>query len=247
MKKIWLFVSLIAILALGACTAPSPVQNAPQSAPLQQNSETLSRNMMVGGTGQVTLNPDVAYVYIGVQSQSEDVASSLSENNENAQAISAALSELGIAAEDIQTSSFNIYPQQQYGPEGQITSTLYVVNNTVYVTVRDLQLLGQLLDVVVRNGANSINGITFDVLDKSSAVSEARRLAIESARSQAEEMAAVAGVTLGELQHMSVYASQPVVPIYEARGGVAADASQIPLSAGQIVIRIEVSATYFIH
>ena len=66
-----------------------------------------------------------------------------------------------------------------------MTGTTYTVNNTVYVTVRDLQVLGKLLDVVVRSGANSINGITFDVVDKSRAISEARRLAVESARSQA--------------------------------------------------------------
>jgi uncharacterized protein YggE len=247
MKKIFVLFGLAFLLALSACSAPLQEQAAPQSAPQQQNSDAPVRNLMVNGSGQVTLNPDVAYVYIGVQSQSENVASALSDNNGKAQAVAAALRELGIAAEDIQTSSFNIAPQQQYGPEGQVTATTYLVNNTVYVTVRDLQQLGGLLDVVVRTGANSINGITFDVLDKSGAVSDARRLAVESARSQAEEMAAAAGFTLGEIQNMSVYFSQPVTPLYEAKGGFAADASQVPLSAGQLVIRVEVSVTYFIH
>jgi len=247
MKKILIYVGLIAILALSACTAFQPAQGANQGAAVQQSVDAPVRNLMVNGTGQVTLNPDVAYVYIGVQSQSEDVSSALSDNNAKAQAVAAALAGLGIASDDIQTSSFNIYPQQQYGPEGQVTSTVYVVNNTVYVTVRDLQQLGSLLDVVVRTGANSINGITFDVLDKSAAVSEARRLAVQSAKTQAEEMAAAAGFTLGEIQNMSVYFSQPVAPVFEAKGGFAADAGQVPLSAGQIVIRVEVSVTYFIR
>jgi uncharacterized protein YggE len=247
MKRILIFLGLATILVLSACMAPTPAQVAPQSAPAQQSSDAPVRNITVNGSGQVTLNPDVAYVYIGVQSQSDDVSGALSENNGKAQAIAAALSELNIASEDIQTSSFNIYPQQQYGPDGQQTATTYVVNNTVYVTVRDLSQLGRLLDLVVRSGANSINGITFDVLDKSSAISEARRLAVESAQNQAEEVAAAAGVTLGELQTMSVYFTQPAATVYEAKGGFATDASQVPLSAGQLVIRADVNASYFIR
>jgi uncharacterized protein len=251
MKKILLFVSLITVFVLSACAVPARdvqgVQQQPEPSPVYQEGRDRVRTIMVNGSGQVTMTPDLAYVYIGVQSQSENVAEALNQNSTNAQEISAALQELGIASEDIQTSSFNIYPQQQYSPQGEITGTIFVVNNTVYVTVRDLQILGRLLDTVVRSGANSINGISFDVQDKSQAISEARRLAVESARSQAAEMAQAAGVSLGALENMSVYTSGPVQPMYEARGSFAADAAQVPISAGQLVIRVEVSATYAIH
>jgi len=128
-----------------------------------------------------------------------------------------------------------------------VTGTIYVVNNTVNVTVRDLQVMGRLLDVVTRSGANSINGVSFDVQDKSQAVAEARRLAVESARSQAEEMAQLAGVTLGGLQSMSVYMSQPAQVLYDAKGGMAVNASQVPVSAGELVIQVDVSASYLIQ
>jgi uncharacterized protein len=250
MKKVLLFTSLIAIFILSACATPAGnVQGlqVPDPTPVYIEGRDHVRTIMVSGSGQVTLSPDLAYVYIGVQSQSENVAEALNENNANAQAIASSLRELGIAVEDIQTSSFNIYPQQQYDPQGQLTGTVFVVNNTVYVTVRDLQILGQLLDVVVRSGANSINGINFDVQDKSQAITEARRLAVESVSTQAAEMAQAAGVTLGELENMSVYSTGPTQPMYDARGGFAAEASQVPISAGQIVIRVEVSATYAIR
>jgi uncharacterized protein len=251
MKKVLLFATLIVAILLSACGAPARevqgVQVPEPVPPIYVEGREHVRTIMVSGSGQVTLSPDLAYVYIGVQSQSENVAEALNQNNANAQAVARSLRELGIAAEDIQTSSFNIYPQQQYDPQGQITGTVFVVNNTVYVTVRDLQVLGRLLDVVVRSGANSINGINFDVQDKSRAISEARRLAVESARTQATDIAAAAGVTLGELENMSVYSSGPVMPMYDSRAGFAADASQVPVSAGQIVIRVEVSATYAIR
>jgi uncharacterized protein YggE len=242
MKKALLLISLIGVLAFSACTAPlAPAQTTPQAAPAQV------RTISVNGTGQVTLSPDVAYVSIGVHSQAANVSDALSQNNEKAQAVSGALRELGIDPKDIQTSSFNIVPQQQFSPQGEQMGTTYSVDNTIYVTVRDLQVLGKLLDVVVRSGANSINGINFDVMDKSKALSEARRLAIESARSQAEEIAQAAGVTLGELQTMNVYSSSPPTPVFEGKGGAGMDAASVPISAGQLIMRVEVSTVYAIH
>lgn len=246
MKKFLFFIALIGVLALSACAAPAaPVQPAVTT---QQGNQVATRTISVNGSGQVTLSPDVAYVYVGVRSQSENVSDALTKNNDQAQAVANALKELGIDAKDIQTSSFTINPQQQMDPQGKVTSTIYNVDNTVYVTVRDLQILGKLLDVVVRSGANGINGISFDVLDKSKALSEARKLAINSAHSQADEIAQAAGVTLGPLQTMNVFASNPPVPVFEGKGGVAAmDASQVPVSAGQLVLRVEVSAVYEIR
>ena len=143
---------------------------------------------------------------------------------------------------------FNIYPQQLFGRSGELLGTSsYSVDNTVYVTVRDLQIMGRMLEVVVSNGANSINGITFDVLDKSQAIDEARRLAIESARTQAEAVANAAGETLGELQTLTVYSGGTTMPIYDGRGGMmVTDASQVPVAAGQIILRVEVNAIYTI-
>ena len=242
MKKLIVIVSLLLVIVLSACSAPA-------QAPVQQQAQpanTTPRVISVNGTGQVSLAPDVAYVYIGVQSQSDNVAQALADNNEKAQAIGNALKELGVAEGDIQTSSFNVYPQQQYGPMGEITGTTYSVDNSVYVTVRDLTVLGRLLDTVVRNGANSINGISFDVLNKDQAISEARRLAVDSARQQAEALALAAGVSLGDVMTINAYTTGSPVPM-DNKGGFAADASQVPLSAGQVIIRVEVNMGYGIR
>ncbi len=249
MKKSLLFLVLVLALVLSACTSPSPLAaSSVLAAPLPQTDQQAPlRTISVNGTGQVTLSPDVAYVYIGVHSQSENVADALSQNNAKAQAVASSLKELGIDPKDIQTSSFNIYPQQQFDQQGKLTGTLYNVDNTVNVTVRDLQILGKLLDVVVRSGANSINGISFDVLDKTKALSEARRLAVDSAHNQAEEMAQAAGVSLGVLQTMNVNSSNPPSPIFAGKGMAAADVSQVPVSSGQMVIRVDVNAVYTIQ
>ena len=50
------------------------------------------------------------------------------------QALEAALKKAGVADKDLRTTNFSIWPSQQYGPDGSVTGTIYMVDNTVYVT-----------------------------------------------------------------------------------------------------------------
>jgi len=218
--------------------------------PLQTSNQAVQpdkRQISVWGTGKVFLVPDVAYVYIGVNSQAAKVTDALAKNNTQAKAVTDTLKELGIDPKDIQTSSFNIYPQNQYDQNGQIQSTTYSVDNTVYVTVRDLNQLGKLLDAVVRSGANSINGIQFDVLDKAKAETEARKLAIANARVQADQLAEAINAKLGEVIAVQVNPSASAMPNYSTvgmGGGGAAQLNQVPISAGQLLLAVDVTVTY---
>lgn len=201
------------------------------------------RSMNVSGTGEVYITPDIAYIYIGVQTKADNVKDALSKNNDQAKAISAALTKLGVDVKDIQTSSFNVYPSQEYGPTGEILRNLFVVENVVFVTVRDLGQLGVILDAVVTSGANTINSISFDVKDKKEAISQARKLAIEEARKQAVEISSAAGVTLGDIQNLNVYSNSGPIAMYEGKGGAMANSS-VPIAAGQLMISVTASITY---
>lgn len=234
MKKnfVLFFTALALILTLTACGSNNVFQQGTQ------------RQLYVNGTGQIFLTPDVAYVYIGIQSKSEDVGDALSENNIQAQAIADTLKENGIEANDIQTSAFSVYPQQNYGMQGEMLDNTYVVDNTIYVTIRELQNLGKILDDVISAGANTINGVQFDVLDKSEALSKARALAIENAESQAQELASAAGVELGGLISLSAYSSSNPYISYEGKSIGAAISPEVPVSAGQLTIQVSADLTY---
>jgi uncharacterized protein len=235
MKKMILLV-LSLMLAAGVLSACQPVPAA--------NSAQI-RSLSANGQGQVFLTPDIAYIFIGVHSQNQNVSDALKDNNGKAQAIADALKNQGIDPKDIQTSSFNVFPQQQYGPQGETTGELtYVVDNTVNVTVRDLTKLGQLLDTVIGSGANSINGIQFDVKDKQQALVQARQLAIDNAKKQADEIAKASGVQLGAVTNVSVSSNPTPVPLFEGKGVMNAAGSQVPVSSGQLSITVDASITY---
>jgi len=146
---------------------------------------------------------------------------------------------------DLRTTNFSIYPSQQYDAAGKSTGTTYMVDNTVYVTVRNLDGLGSLLDDTIAAGANSINSIQFDVADKTAAVKEARAKAVEDAKTQAKELADAAGISLGGIQSISFYDNSPV-PMAAGKGGgggAMADTA-VSIQPGQLTISVSVSITY---
>lgn len=239
-KKFTLILVVIIItLIISAC---SPQVQAAQVAPV---SGADKRTLSVNGTGRVFLTPDMGYIAIGVHSENEDAAEAVADNNAQSQRVAAALNEYNIPPEDIQTQNFSIYPQQQYKYDGEPTSTTYVVDNTVFVTIRDLDQIGEILNTVINAGANSINNIQFDIADKDTAVTEARQVAIDDAESQALALAEAAGVTLGEIQNINSFSPGYPVPFMDGRGGgMMAVESAVPVSPGQMTITAEVNVVY---
>jgi uncharacterized protein YggE len=237
-------------LALSGC---GPAIAAQAAGNLQQATGTDQppvRTLAVNGTGKAYLTPDIAYIYIGVQTENADAAEAVAENNTKAQKVVDAIKAFKIEAKDIQTTNFSIFPQQQYDENGKLTGVIYMVNNTVYVTLRDIEKVGEVIDAAVTAGANTINNIQFDVEDKAEALSEARKAAVADARRQAEELATAVDVSLGAVQSMSSYTSGMPVPMYEGKGGggVFADqAAAAPVSAGQLVVQVDVSIVYAIE
>lgn len=238
MKRIFIILSIV-VLAAVALSACGPTTITANPAPPQ-------RTMNVTGAGTVTLTPDIAYINIGVQTEKPTAAVAVAENNTQTQRVIDALKAAGVDAKDIQTTNFSIYPNTQYDPQtGQKTGTTYVVNNTVNVTVRKLDQLGTLLDATVQAGANNVNSIQFDVEDKSAALKQARDAAVKDAKSQAQELASAAGVSLGDVQNISFYNSipTPYVDAY-AKGAVLEAVAAVPVTPGQMTLTVNVTITY---
>jgi uncharacterized protein len=239
MKTKTLAISVVLLLAvlLSACG----------SVALPASGQTTSRLLTVSGAGKVSLKPDIAYVYVGVHTEKPSAAEAVAENNTNTQKLIEALKAAGVDANDIQTTNFSIWQNSQYGPDGKPSGTNYAVDNTVYLTVRTLSQLGDLLDAAVRAGANNINSIQFDVADKTKALSDARAEAVKTAKTQADELAAAAGVTLGGIQSIQYFDASPS-PVFQGKGmgggGAASADVAVPISPGQMQITVTVTIAY---
>ena len=237
MKKLslGLLIALVVVSLTTGCRAVQTTSNSPSSV------------LNVTGIGTVNIQPDIARVSIGVQTQSNDAGEALAENTSNANAIREVLVGKGVADGDIQTSNFSIYQTvdyYDYNPEERSENQkTFVVQNTVSVTIRDLSLLGEVLEAVVDQGANTIYGITFDIDDSEAAYTEARDLAIQDAQAQAEAIADAAGVRLGEISSISIYDSGAPATL-EAAEMAAGIGGSVPISTGTLKIQVSVYITY---
>ena len=203
--KVLFSVAVVAIL-LVACTN---VQAKSQSTPEPAIQET-QRTITVVGLGKVNLVPDIAKISLGAQARASTVAIARDEVEQKMASVAAALTELGIAEKDIQSSYYSIYYEQEpYQPpmseEGSVVEPkgVYNVSSMLEVTVRDVEKAGDVLDSTVAAGANQVYGVTFTVSDNSKWESQAREKAMADARLRAGELAGLAGVKLGEVLSVS--------------------------------------------
>jgi uncharacterized protein len=228
---------MVGVLALTAC---APKAAAAPTSQAQPNS------ISVTGVGSAYGKPDVAVMQIGVESRSADPAEAVSDTTDKMTAIMGALKELGIPEEDIQTSNFSVYAQQDYDPStgAPLGTFTYVVNNTVTVTVRDLSKVGASLGNAVKAGANNIYGVSFSVSDTSALEKEARVKAMADAKARAEQLAEAAGVALGEPMTISEYMSNSPQPLVMMEAAKASGIGNVPVSTGQIQVSMNVSVTY---
>ena len=245
MRTKTLFIPIILLLAAALLSACNSLAAQPVVA---QGETPQQRTLTVNGKVKATLTPEIVYVSIGVHTENENASEAVSANNQQSQKVANALKAFDIDEKDVQTSNFSIYPQQIYDNEGKFQGIKYVVDNTVFVTLRDISQLGDLLDAVVKAGANSINSVQFDVEDREAALSIARTEAVENAEKQAQELAKAAGVTLGEVQTISSYSGGAPIPLYDYKGGYGGGAAVaeagVPVSPGQMVLTVEVNMIY---
>lgn len=241
-KKLLLIFALLT-LALSACV---PALGSGESQPAATG-PTTEHSLTVNGVGNVNIEPDIASLSIGVNTQNEDASSAVNANSRQVETLTASLAEMGVAAEDTNTVNFSIWARQDYDFEGNPTATTYVVDNTLQVTIRDLDALGEILDAAIEAGANNIYGIQFDVSNREEVVNQAMQLAVDNAAARAGNLAGASDVTLGEVVSVSSFVGGAGIYnpfIGGLGGGGGAVESAVPISTGQLTITVEVTISY---
>lgn len=230
---------LMAILPVLALTLPLGLAGpamAEEPAPL----------LSVNGEGQVAATPDMATLNIGVTNTAETAKAALDANNESVRLIFEALAKAGVAEKDVQTSGLTLGPRydgrydSSSGAEPK--SVGFDANNMVTVQVRDMAKVGPVIDALVGQGANVLNGVTFGLQDPAPVLDEARKAAVADARHRAELLAEAAGMKLGPLQSLTESGGAgPIMPM--AQASFAKDGG-VPVAGGQMAVSAYVSLVY---
>lgn len=211
----------------------------------QPDSDDQVRTISVSGVGRVKAEPDVATVSVGVTKQGEDAGDASQQAAAAMESVIAALLELGIAEEDIQTTSLNLNPTYDWD-DNPPNIVGWEASNMVNVTVRDVEQVGDVVDAATKAGATNMNGISFRVEDPTSAEAAARTAAVEDARAKADQLADAAGVSIIAVQSISESGGQAPEPVFFAREEAAFDtaAASTPVLPGQVELSISVFIEY---
>jgi uncharacterized protein YggE len=227
--------------AMGAGMATAQEMGTPESG-MAAGVPTVS----VSGHGSVNVPPDTASVNIGVDVIKPTLDEAQEQATTQATAVIEALKAAGIADEDIQTEYYSVNIMRDYSENADPTLiTGFEIINQLRVTVRDTDMLGEILDAGVNAGANSIYGVTFYVDDQTAAQSEARAEAVADARAKAEELAAAAEMTLGPVIAIAEGTTPFIDPGYGmGRGGGMAAEAAVPIETGSTTVAVDVTMTF---
>lgn len=194
-------------------------------------------------SGEAKATPDMASITLGVTTQAPGAAQAMRANAERMSAILAGLRAQGLAERDIQTSNLSLNAQYVYAQNEPPKLSGYQASNDVSVTVRDLAKLGPVIDAVSAAGANQINGISFGLKDPQGAQDEARRAAVKALNAKADLYAQATGYRIVRLLSLSEGGGEPPMrpgPVF----AMAKAAAPTPVEAGELNVRIDVSAVY---
>lgn len=216
-----------------------------------------TRTFSADGEGRIDITPDVAKFSVSVVTDGgKNVADVQSKNTEKMNAITALLKESNVGEKDMKTEEYSLSPRYDYPnctglatcPPPSISG--YTLTQTLRVTVRDTEKIGELLTGVVANGGNSVSQVEFTVDDEENAKADARKEAIAKAKANAKRIAKDAGFEVGQL--VSIY-EVPTTPVFGGEGdmlAVKSAAANVPvpnIEPGSNETAVNVTLTYEIQ
>jgi len=233
------FVIMLVLAGLVGCTSGT---GSPIYASNQQE------GIWVNGHGEVNAAPDIAIMQLGISAQGASITDAQAEAATSMDKIMSALKNEGVADKDIQTQHFSIQQITRWEKDKQEEIVIgYRVTNMVVAKIREIDKTGYIVDSMVEAGGDftRIDGVSFSIDDPSEYRIEARDKAMVDAKTKAEQLANLSGVTLGKPTYISESISYPVYsqPPRVAEGAVA---TTTPISPGEMKVSLDVQVVYAI-
>ncbi|MCM8558481.1 SIMPL domain-containing protein [Sphingomicrobium sediminis] len=233
-----------ALAGLALATA-MPTMAMAQSAPAAMSADATRLDITV--TGKATRVPDIAVINAGVQTRALTASDALAQNAQRIDAMLDALEDLGIERRDIQTQRINLNAQYDYRDRETPKLTGYVANNSLTIRFRDIEQAGRILDILVAEGANQLNGPTLMIDDPEEALDEARQDAIAKGMARAKLYAAAMGKRVARVvvvQEGGGPINRPRPPMAMAEADIVTTGSRTQIVAGEQDLAVTLSMSF---
>ena len=207
---------LVLIAALAALVA------LPEAAQAQEIDYMNTVTVAAGASVEVVA--DIASISFGVRESAQTAGEATRALGTSTQAVVDALRAAGVGQDD-ELSVSSVHLRRRTDRHGNLIE--YVATSNIRVKTDDLEEMGQIIDAGVAGGADSLGGLRYDVKDRTAAVEQALKEAMQFARLKANALATAAGRTVGMALIISEYNSRPprTVSVAGTRGGTAGGAA----------------------
>lgn len=224
----------------------------------------------VSGTGDVVATPDIATLDFSVTNEAASVSDAQAQTTKTMNAITDFLKKNNVAASDIQTTDYSIYPQYEYQnsecpvynaassgsgtvssgvmipvpvcPPSKSVLTGYNVSESIQIKIRDLSTAGTILSGIGEFGVTNVSGLSFTEDKYTDLVKQAEQKAISDAKTNADTLAKNLGVRIVRLVSYSNQSQGPIMYAAMAKSNSISPAPEI--SAGQNKITADVTLVY---
>lgn len=181
---------LVLLVAAGGF-APAPAQN--ETRPV----------VRVGGTGTVQAKPDQAVARFGVVTQAETAEQARSKNATASKSALNAARNLGVSDNHLRMESLRLHPRREYNPKTKnYEEKGYEATRHIVVQVNRLEMLPRLVAQLVESGANRLEGVDYQLSDRSNVRDRALREAAVEARAKAQLLTKTLNAKLGTVQQI---------------------------------------------
>jgi hypothetical protein len=236
MKSKLLAAAALAILAPAAAGAQTP-------AAVQAITGT---RLDLNVTGEVSRVPDIAIISAGVVTRAATATAALEQNAQRMERVRSALRRAGIEERDIQTSNISLNPEYRYAENVPPRLVGYTASNQVNVRFRDIRNTGKILDALVAEGANQINGPNLTIDEPEAALDEARMKAIANGRARADLYARALGMRVVRLLSVSEGGGHSVPPpvVMMRAEAMSAGRADTKIEPGQQEVQVTVTMSF---
>lgn len=208
-------------------------------------------SITISATGEIYARPDLGVITFSVINEAKIVTEAMAENTDRMNRVISAIKKQGVEDKDIKTTSFNIYPRYEYTERGYGERTIagYEVTQRLQVKIRDLEKVGTIIEKATNAGANDVGGLQLTIDSQDELKEQARKQAIDKAKTKAQELTSQLGVKLGKITSFS---ESSYIPYYggerlymEGLSGVADVTPDI--QTGENKISVSVNIIYEIY
>lgn len=212
------------------------------------NSVLAENTIRINSESSISVIPDKAKISIDVVSEKPTVEEAQEASNHSTKEIIDAILSLDIPKENITTSEFQIVPEYNYQLSGSRSIKSYRVIYSIGVTLDDINKLGNVIDISIKNGATNAYNIEYSYSKYDEVYIEALKEATKKGNLKAKAIADSSGTEI--INIISIEEIKPYNDVYmNYKSSFMADksaegAQDMQIMSGNMIIRAEVNIEY---